>query len=150
MCVCCDLVAPVHCTSPGSNCWRFASSFIVRYCCWGRPYSCFLGGQWGPTSCWCHCKHAWEYHLRGSLSTIVWDVQLHDTGFENPQACPMIEINYKLPVRTVWINATRTIIQNSCSLDIFAAAGGDMILIAIWLSFETIRPVGPRLPYDSK
>jgi hypothetical protein len=46
-------------------------------------------------------------------------------GFEDPQANPKIEVDYKLPVRTVWINAARTIIQNSRSLDIFAAVRGD-------------------------
>ncbi|KAH7159348.1 heterokaryon incompatibility protein-domain-containing protein [Fusarium sp. MPI-SDFR-AT-0072] len=46
-------------------------------------------------------------------------------GFESPQANPKIEVDYKLPVRTVWMNAARTIIQNSRSLDIFAAARGD-------------------------
>ncbi|KAB5513497.1 heterokaryon incompatibility protein-domain-containing protein, partial [Coniochaeta sp. 2T2.1] len=43
-------------------------------------------------------------------------------GFESP---PKIEVNYKLQVREVWIYAARTIIQNSRSLDIFAAARGD-------------------------
>ncbi|KAK4078861.1 hypothetical protein Purlil1_11799 [Purpureocillium lilacinum] len=47
-------------------------------------------------------------------------------GFESPQASPKIEVDYKLPVRTVWIDAARTIIMNSSSLDIFAAARGDM------------------------
>lgn len=46
-------------------------------------------------------------------------------GFESPQANPKIEVDYKLPVCTVWMNAARTIIQNSRSLDIFAAARGD-------------------------
>ncbi|GIJ84614.1 hypothetical protein Asppvi_003463 [Aspergillus pseudoviridinutans] len=38
---------------------------------------------------------------------------------------PKIEIDYTLPVRTVWINAARSIIQSSSSLDIFATARGD-------------------------
>jgi hypothetical protein len=46
-------------------------------------------------------------------------------GFESPQANPKIEVDYKLPVRTVWMNAARTIIQNSHSLDIFAVVRGD-------------------------
>jgi hypothetical protein len=46
-------------------------------------------------------------------------------GFESPEANPKIEVDYKLPVRTVWMNATRAIIKNSRSLDIFAAARGD-------------------------
>ncbi|KAH7140406.1 heterokaryon incompatibility protein-domain-containing protein [Dactylonectria estremocensis] len=46
-------------------------------------------------------------------------------GFEKPQANPKIEVDYKLPVRTVWMNAARTIIQNSRSLDVFAATRGD-------------------------
>ncbi|KUL81565.1 hypothetical protein ZTR_09192 [Talaromyces verruculosus] len=37
---------------------------------------------------------------------------------------PKIEIDYTLPVRTVWINAARSIIQSSNSLDIFATARG--------------------------
>ncbi|RYO12110.1 hypothetical protein AA0111_g12645 [Alternaria arborescens] len=46
-------------------------------------------------------------------------------GFESPQANPKIEVDYKLPVRTVWMNAASTIIQSSHSLDIFAAARGN-------------------------
>ncbi|GAB1206112.1 hypothetical protein APSETT445_004793 [Aspergillus pseudonomiae] len=38
---------------------------------------------------------------------------------------PKIEIDYTLAVRTVWINAARSIIQSSSSLDIFATARGD-------------------------
>ncbi|KAH0591664.1 hypothetical protein MHUMG1_10605 [Metarhizium humberi] len=48
-------------------------------------------------------------------------------GFETPEANPKIDVNYNLPVRQVWINAARTIIQNSGSLDIFAAARGDEV-----------------------
>jgi hypothetical protein len=46
-------------------------------------------------------------------------------GFESSDANPKIQVDYKLPVRTVWMNAARTIIQNTRSLDIFAAARGD-------------------------
>lgn len=46
-------------------------------------------------------------------------------GFESSEANPRIKVDYTLPVRTAWINAARTIIQNSRSLDIFAAARGD-------------------------
>ncbi|GFG16213.1 hypothetical protein IFM5058_07846 [Aspergillus udagawae] len=38
---------------------------------------------------------------------------------------PKIKVDYTLPVRTVWINAARSIIQSSRSLDIFATARGD-------------------------
>jgi hypothetical protein len=38
---------------------------------------------------------------------------------------PKIEIDYTLPIRTVWVNAARSIIQSSSSLDIFATARGD-------------------------
>ncbi|CAG9954298.1 unnamed protein product [Clonostachys rosea f. rosea IK726] len=43
-------------------------------------------------------------------------------GF-NPSS--KIEIDYDLPVSTAWINASRVMIQNSGSLDIFAAVRGD-------------------------
>ncbi|KAI3573980.1 heterokaryon incompatibility protein-domain-containing protein [Fusarium oxysporum f. sp. albedinis] len=65
-------------------------------------------------------------------------------GFESPHANPKIEVDYKLPVRTVWTNAARTIIQNSRSLDIFAAARGDkecMYDLPSWVpDFSTCYP----------
>ena len=48
-------------------------------------------------------------------------------GFEDAQADPRIKVDYKLPVHTVWLNATKTIIQNSSLLDIFAAVSGTEI-----------------------
>ncbi|KAB5513476.1 heterokaryon incompatibility protein-domain-containing protein [Coniochaeta sp. 2T2.1] len=46
-------------------------------------------------------------------------------GIKSHQSNPKIDVNYGLQVRTVWINAARSVIQNSRSLDIFAAARGD-------------------------
>jgi len=46
-------------------------------------------------------------------------------GFEDPKAPPGIKVKYELPVRTVWVNAARNIIQKTGSLNIFATARGD-------------------------